>query len=183
MLRFVSMFSFVFLSIPVQSQDNIRVEVPDPLFVAETKDKADLRAWSIDKWQAVRKTNHPLYTYAMGTTRFRAYQQYCKRHRLNVDLAVLNEMALGNLSEIIVAHYEETEWVKLQGQNPDEIRSFVADLGQDIYAFEYATALGEIGAEKEKAGLTTKAYCDGIAQEYQDSYIALRATAKRRLGK
>lgn len=165
------------------AQDTQDFTIPDPLFEAESEDLATLRTWSMNKWLAVRKTNHPLYHNALGTTRFGAYVHFCKRHELNVNMPLLKEMALKNLSEIIVAHYEETEWTKFGDMAPEAIRGFISDLGQDIYAFEYATAIAERREAKEREGMTTQAYCTSIAKESQDNYIVLRATAKRQLGR
>lgn len=159
------------------------ITVPDPIFKAENSKLAALRLWSMEKWMTVRKTNHPLYHYALNSARFRAYHNICKRHDLNVDLTLLNELALWNLSEIVIAHYEEPEWANFEGLNEDAIRTFIGDLGQDIYAFEYAVALNDLQDAKELAGSTTKAYCTSIAKENYDSYIVLRATAKRQLGR
>lgn len=165
------------------AQDTPSFPIPDPLFEAENEDLASLRTWSLDKWLAVRKTNHPLYHNALGPARFRSYVHMCRRHELNVNMPILNELALKNLSEIIIAHYEETEWSKFGDMSPEDVRTFISDLGQDIYAFEFATSIAERREAKERGNMTTQTYCASIAKENQDNYIALRATAKRQLGR
>ncbi len=167
----------------LNAQDEPSFPIPDPLFEAEDPDLAALRSWSMDKWMAVRKTNHPLYHNALGAARFRSYVYFCRRHELNVNMPVLNELALKNLSNIIIAHFEETEWSKFGDMDPADVRRFLSDLGQDIYAFEYAMAITEKNEAKARQEMTTQSYCASIAKENQDNYIALRATAKRQLGK
>lgn len=183
MFRLSGLLLILASNAPVAAQEEQTYTVPDPIFEMENAALAELRGWSLDKWFTVRTTNHPLYTYAMETVRFRAYQHICRRHDLNVDMTTLNEVAVGNLSEVIAAHYEEAEWLKFGNMSERDIRTFIADVGHDIYAFEYASALADIRATKEETGDTTKAFCTGIAKEYQDSYIALRATARRKLAR
>jgi hypothetical protein len=167
----------------LHAQEDGSFPIPDPLFEAESPGLAQVRAWSMDKWMAVRKTNHPLYHNALGPARFRSYVYFCRRHELNVNMPILNEMALKNLSEIIVAHFEETEWSKFGAMDKADVRRFIGDLGQDIYAFEYATAIAERREAQDRLEMTTQAYCASISKENQDNYIALRATAKRQLGR
>lgn len=181
-----AILAITFSSSALRAQENAEtteIHVPDPLFKAESAALSELRRWSLDKWQMVRKTNHPLYHNALGVIRFRTYIQLCRRTDLKVDMATLDEMAAANLSEIVAAHYEEPEWAKFSGMPDDAIRTYLADVGQDIYAFEYAMALTEQRTAKDLSEQTTKAFCTGIAKENHDNYIALRATAKRQLGR
>lgn len=171
------------LALPASTQDTGSFTVPDKLFDPETKALNDLRIWSFEKWLGVRQTNHPLYHYPLGAARFRAYLHFCKRHQLNVDMHPIETLAIGNLVEIISAHYEETEWAAFKDLNDDDIRSFLSDLARDIYAYEYANAVTEQKTAKEASGKINKFYCEDIARENFQDYVALRATAKRQLGR
>lgn len=176
------------LALPASTQDTEStpetgsVSVPDTLFEPETKALNDLRIWSVEKWLGVRQTNHPLYHYPLGAARLRAYLHFCKRHQLNVDMHPIETLAIGNLVEIMSAHYEETEWAAFKDMDEDAIRGFLADMARDLYAYEFANAVTEQTTAKEASGKINKFYCEDIARENFQDYVALRATAKRELG-
>jgi len=160
-----------------------QIRVPDQLFTPETKALNDLRMWSFDKWLGVRQTNHPLYHYALGAARFRAYLNFCKRHDMNVDMHPIETLAIGNLVNIISAHYEEPEWGAFTGMSDDAIRAFLSDMARDIYAYEFSNAIREQQIAKEASGQINKHYCESIARASFQDYVALRATAKREIGR
>jgi hypothetical protein len=166
-----------------RAQEADSVIVPDPLFMPEAKALSDLRLWSFDKWLSVRQTNHPQYHYPLGAVRFRAYLHFCKRHQLNVDMHPVETLANRYLVGSISAHFEEPEWGAFKDMNEDQIRAFLTDLGRDIYAYEFAGAIAAMKTTKDASGKTNKAYCEDIANENFQDYVALRATAKRELGR
>ncbi|WP_417450033.1 hypothetical protein [Kordiimonas sp.] len=156
-------------------------DVPRNLFEAEEAGLAKLRTFTLDQWSRIRLTNHPLYHYVLAAAKFRAYINYCKRHDLNVDMAPINKLALMNLIEINSAQYEEPEWANFVGKEDNDTKRYLWDVSHDVYAFEFAAALADMGVSRTEIGATIQQYCLTIAKPNFEEYVGLLATAKRQL--
>lgn len=139
----------------------------------------DLRLITVEIWQRTRQTNQRLYSFAREAAQFRGYYNICRRHELNVDIEPINALAMRNLQQILLAHYEEPELAVLEAMPEEAQGPFVLDLAGDLYAFEYGSASTTILDAIAKSGDTRQTFCKRIAEENYNKYIALRATTKR----
>lgn len=143
------------------------------------KNAADLRNNTLETWQRTRKTNQSQFNFSRETAEFRAYLSVCRRHDLKVDMKVLSNLALRNIQQILLAHYEEPEFVVLEAMTQEKQANFVEDVAADIYAFEYGTATATMGSAIETSGNTRQTFCTRVADENFQKYVALRTIAQR----
>lgn len=141
----------------------------------------DLKNLSLDFWLKFRQTNQRLYDYVNEAAEFHAYQFVCKRHDLNVQMGPVTKLAQKYLQATIPAHYDEPEFALLEKLTKTAQQDFLDDMSSDVYAFEFGMRVAQLRAKTRDSGKTKKVYCADIRKNYQDSYIALLATAKRNL--
>lgn len=139
----------------------------------------DLRLITVEIWQRTRQTNQRLFSFAREAAQFRGYYNICRRHELNVDIEPINALALRNLQQILLAHYEEPEFAILEAMPEEAQGPFILDLAGDLYAFEYGSASSTLMNAIAQSGNTRQTFCTRIADENYNKYIALRATTRR----
>lgn len=142
----------------------------------------DLKNVSLTFWLKFRKTNQILYTYVNEAAEFHAYLNVCKRHELNIRMDLIMQLANINLQASIPAHYDEPEFGLLDPMSKTDQQAFLDDMSSDLYAFEYGRQVALLERAVTDSGKTSKSFCEGpIREEYAKKYIALLATAKKRL--
>jgi len=140
-----------------------------------------LKNLSLAFWVKFRSTNQQVYRFVNEAAQFQAYTQVCKRHELNISLAPITELANRYIQAAIPAHYDEPEFALLEPLGKQGQQAFLEDMSSDLYAFEFGFRIAEQNYKIQESGQTKKSFCKNIAEEYKHSYIALRATAQRRL--
>lgn len=141
----------------------------------------DIKNLSLAFWIKFRGTSQRLYRYINEAAQFHAYSATCKRHELNISLGPITELAHRYIQATIPAHYAEPEFALLDPLSKKQQQEFLEDMASDVYAFEYGFRTAEHNREIEQSGKTRKTFCEEIEAEYKQSYIALRATALKRL--
>lgn len=141
----------------------------------------DLKNLSLAFWLKFRQTNQTVYNYVNEAALFHSYLYVCKRHDLNVQMDLVTKLANKYLQAAIPAHYDEPEFEILEAFSKEEQQLFLDDMSSDIYSFEYGMRVAEQLQKAKESGKTVKQYCEGIQKDYFQAYVALLATAKRRL--
>lgn len=139
----------------------------------------DLRTVSLELWLKFHQTNQRLYNYVREASEFRAYIHTCKRHDLNVNMAPIHALSLRNLKQIILAHYEEPEFAVIEALNKEQQASLIDDIVGDIYAFEYGQKVAQQETTIAASKTTRQSFCEGVAEQNFEKYVALLATARR----
>jgi hypothetical protein len=147
------------------------------LMVPENAD--DLRIVSLELWLKFHLTNQRLYNYIRESAEFRAYVHVCKRNDLNIDMKPIHALSIRNLSQVILAHYEEPEFTVLEAMTKQQQATLMEDIVGDLYAFEYGYKVAEQDTAITASGDTRQSFCEGIADTHFKKYVALLATAKR----
>lgn len=179
----IALFAVSLLTTALNAQDEPRR--PNPLDersglpVPETM--LDLRNLSVTLWIKFRQTNQHVYRYVNEAAQFNAYGEICKRHTLNLSMAEITELAHFYIQAAIPAHYDEPEFALLEPLSKRDQQNFLDDIAGDIYGFEYGFRSAELHRLIEEGGTTTKVYCEAVEENYKLSYMALLATAKKRL--
>jgi len=145
------------------------------------KDLPDLKNLSLSLWIKFRGTNQPVYHYVNEAAQFHAYNEVCKRHDLNVSLGPITRLSNHYIQTAIPAHYDEPEFALLDPMTKEDQQKFLEDMSSDLYAFEYGFRVAEQKQKIKNSGKTNKAFCEEVKTNYKNSYIALMATAQRRL--
>lgn len=141
----------------------------------------DLQNLSLDFWLKFRKTNQNFYNYINSAADFRAYQHVCKRHELNVNIEPLTLLSRQYVRTVIPAHFTEPEFEILNTLSETEKTKFFDEMSGNILSFEYGRRIVEIDTKIRDSGKSKVAFCKDIEPTYKGQYIALLATAQRRL--
>jgi len=141
----------------------------------------DLKTLSLNLWIKFRGTSQQVYRFVNEAAQFHAYTYVCKRHELNLSHGPIIQLANYYIQAAIPAHYEEIEFALLEPLTKQQQQDFFDDMSGDLYAFEFGYRTAEQTQKITNSGETKKTYCEGVEKEFKDSYIALRATAFKRL--
>ena len=141
----------------------------------------DLKTLSLSLWIKFRGTGQHVYRFVNESAQFHAYTYVCKRHELNISQGPIIELANFYIQAAIPAHYEEFEYALLEALSKKQQQAFFDDMSGDLYAFEFGFRTAEQTRKIADSGKTKKVFCEGVKTEFKDSYIALRATALKRL--
>ncbi len=185
MSKLLSGFAVVTLLVTsnvLSAQDNTQ---PNPLDdrgglpIPETLE--DLSNLALDFWLKFRQTNHAAYNYVNEAADFRAYQYVCKRHQLNIDLEPITLLSKQYLKQVIPVHFTEPEIALLKPLSDIQKAQYLNDMAGDVAAFEYGNRIALQSTKIRESGESKKTYCENIEIKYKQKYVALRATARRRL--
>lgn len=180
----------VMIAAPVLSQDQATApaETENPLSplgdrggLPIPENLFDIKNLSLTFWIKFRGTSQYVYRFVNEAAQFQSYTHVCKRHELNISLSPITELANRYIQAAIPAHYDEPEFAILEPLTKNEQQAFLEDMSSDLYAFEYGFRIAQLNRLIADSGSTKKVYCESVEKDYKDSYIALRATAIRRL--
>lgn len=141
----------------------------------------ELKTLSLSLWIKFRGTGMHVYRFVNEAAQFHAYTYVCKRHELNISHDPIVELANYYIQAAIPAHYEELEFSLLESLSKKQQQEFFDDMSGDLYAFEFGYRAAEQTRKITDSGKTKKAFCEDIRDEFKGTYIALRATAYKRL--
>lgn len=181
-MRFLVVIMLMMVSLTAKAQDR---EAPSPLDdrgglpVPETVE--DLRNLALDFWLKFRRTNQAAYSYINEAADFRAYQYVCKRHQLNIDIEPLTLLSKKYVKEVIPAHFTEPELDIVNTLKGDAQNAFFNDMAGDVMSFEYGNRIAEQNTKIRDSGESKMTFCRDVETTYKEKYVALLATAQRRL--
>jgi len=141
----------------------------------------ELKVLSLNFWIKFRATNQQVYRFVNETAQFHAYTQVCKRHSLNVSMTPLLALSSHYIQAAIPAHYDEPEYGLLEPLSTKRQQEFLEEMAGELYAFEFGYRVAEQTRTIADSDQTKKAYCLSVEGDFKSSYIALKATAMRRL--
>ena len=141
----------------------------------------DLKTLSLSLWIKFRRTGMHVYRFVNEAAQFHAYTYVCKRHELNISQGPIIELANYYIQAAIPAHYEELDFALLEPLSKQQQQAFFDDMSGDLYAFEFGYRTAEQTRIIADSGKTKKTYCEDVRDNFKGSYIALRATALKRL--
>ncbi|MBL4837106.1 MAG: hypothetical protein JKY34_05965 [Kordiimonadaceae bacterium] len=145
------------------------------------KTLADLKVLSLDFWLKYRTTNQSYYRYVNEAAEFHSYIYVCKRHELNIQMGPITSLATQYLSAAIPAHYDDPEQAVLAPLSAAEQTAFINDMSSDLYAFELGHRIAAQTRKVKESGKSKPVYCKGVKNKYYKSYVALLASARKRL--
>jgi len=166
---------------PTSTDRTVNIQLSERGGLAVPENLLDLKTLSLAFWIKFRGTNQRVYFFVNEAAQFHAYAQVCKRHELNISQGPIIKLANRYIQAAIPAHYDEPEYELLDPLSKKQQQDFFEDMAGDLYAFEYGFRFAEQMQKIKGSGLTKKLYCEGVEKEFKLSYIALRATAMRRL--
>ncbi len=141
----------------------------------------DLKNLGLALWVKFHKANLQAFRYVREAAQVQAYSRVCKRHKLNFSMTEITQLSNHYIQTAIPVHFEELEYALLKPLSKTDQRAFFEDMSSDIYGFEYGYRTHELEKLIDASDTTNQTYCRSVDAAYKDSYIALRATAKRRL--
>ncbi|UTW58274.1 hypothetical protein KFE96_15820 [Kordiimonas sp. SCSIO 12603] len=181
-MRFLVVGLLLGMSVAASAQDRA---APSPfddrggLPVPETVE--DLKNLTLDFWLKFRRTNQAAYNYINEAADFRAYQYVCKRHQLNIDIEPLTLLSKQYVKQVIPAHFTEPEIDIVNSLKDDAQTAFFEDMAGDVMSFEYGNRIAQQDTKIRDSGESKMTFCQDVETTYKEKYVALLATAQRRL--
>lgn len=152
-----------------------RIGMPTPETLQDMKDH------SVDLWIKSRQSNIQVFRFVNEVAELRAYLFVCKRHHLNLNMNPLAELSSKYLQAVLPAQYDEPELQLLENFSKADQQTFLEDMAEDIYAFEFGMRVAQQNVKIKDSGKTKKSFCETVDADYFKAYIALLATAKKEL--